>query len=212
MNLNDAVNIYVGDKLVSRVMVGSQQVWPAASSGFTDNFTRTDAITLGDPWVAHLGTWGITSNQGYVTAANNLEPTASVDVGSADMIVEWELSVTSHGYVYYPFRMADGSNYLFITNSAVFPNRIFLFHRTGGSNTQIGGFTTVAGWAAADNTIRVEAEGTEIRIYINGLLVDTRTGITQHQTATRAGLAGFTGTIADSVRAARWTRFHAEAL
>lgn len=192
------------------VVVGSNGVIDAADgsdTGFIDDFTRANG-PIGAPWTSHAGTWSINGNRAAVTASNGTEVSTSVDVGSADMAVEWELTtLPSPGRLYFPVRVVDASNYLFFTNSVLDPNRIFCYHRTSGGNNQLGSFVTVSGWLANNTTIRVEAEGTTLRLYSDGNLIDTRTGITQHQTATRAGLAGFRDAGA-TIQNARWSRFH----
>lgn len=174
---------------------------------FEDSFTRADADSLGSPWV-HLdghslgAKFGVRSGEARFLGPLDTAPTLSspdyfstqlvtVDVGSADMAVEWNVEgPASGGALYLPFRYATGtaprynSNTLGLYSTRANPDTLYLL---AGSSTVLGSFT-VPGWRTGD-TIRVEAVGTAIAVYIDGVLKISATS-SVGSSNTRAGFGG----------------------
>ena len=189
-----------------------------ARRSFTDTFTRTNnGSTLGSPWTAHSGTWGITSNTAYlVSGADNTIQMASVDIGSSDMVVEWTLSTNQNqnGYnkpVYFPVRVVDQNNCLFLCGISSNTTTLNLYRLTSGVTTLIAGVSS-SGWQNTGNVIRVEVVGSTVTVSINGVQVMSQSGITEHQNATRAGIGGYLYTAGNSLLTSRrWSFFKVSA-
>jgi hypothetical protein len=177
---------------------------------FEDTFSRADANTLGSPWV-HLdgnslgSAFGIASNEARYLGPMDTAPIwggsgsnyystqlATVDVGSADMAVEWNVEgPATGGALYLPFRYAAGTSPTWLNNSlhlgttSASANRLYLFAPSAGV---VGPMVDVPGWRTGD-TIRVEAVGTAIKVYVGGTLVMTRS-TSECLSNTRAGIGG----------------------
>lgn len=173
---------------------------------FEDTFTRADADTLGSPWThldgQSLGSkFGVRSGEARYLGPLDTAPAgsspyystqlATVDVGSADMAVEWNVKgPAAGGVIYLPFRYATGTSPTWTNNTLGLyatmsnPNTLYLF---AGDSTNLGSFT-VSGWRTGD-TIRVEAVGTAIKVFIAGTLVISATS-SLGLSNTRAGIGG----------------------
>lgn len=179
---------------------------------FEDTFTRADADTLGSPWVhldgQSLGSkFGIRSGEARYLGPLDTAPALSgsdyystqlvtVDVGSADMAVEWNVEgPSSGGVLYLPFRYATGTSPTWLNNTLGLyatgsdPGKLYLL---AGDSTNLGSFT-VSGWRSGD-TIRAEAVGTAIKIYIGGVLKLSATS-SVGLSNTRAGIGGHAGSV-----------------
>lgn len=91
-----------------------------ATVAFTDDFNRADSTTtLGAPWTARSGVWGISSNKAYLVTAGSIEPSAvyaaitmPCAAGIQDLSVDLSVSVsTNMGLV---FGWVDSSNFYFL--------------------------------------------------------------------------------------------------
>ena len=175
---------------------------------FEDSFTRADADTLGSPWThldgQSLGSkFGVRSGEARYLGPLDTAPAyvsggkyystqlATVDVGSADMAVEWNLKgPAAGGTIYLPFRYATGTGPQYIDNTlglystTADPDTLYLI---AGTSTALGS-TTTSGWRTGD-TIRAEAVGTAIKIYIGGVLKISATS-SVGSSNTRAGFGG----------------------
>lgn len=178
---------------------------------FEDTFSRADADTLGSPWThldgQSLGSkFGVRSGEARYLGPLDTAPAgsspnyystqlATVDVGSADMAVEWNLKGPSAGgTLWLPFRYATGTSPEYVQSSLGLystssdPDKLYLF---AGLSTVLGS-TTTSGWRTGD-TIRAEAVGTAIKIYIGGVLKISATS-SVGASNTRAGFGGAAGT------------------
>ena len=82
----------------------------------SDTFTRADSTTTlgtaetGGAWTAHVGTWGISSNQAYCPTSAGLN-IATVDTGYSDGFVTVTVTGVSAAGQRLVFRLSDSSNY-----------------------------------------------------------------------------------------------------
>ena len=163
---------------------------------FTDTFDRADNLSsLGSPWTTHAGPFGVVSSDGRYTGdltypgksdwPGGADPTAmkaaTVDVGTADMIVEWDATPAS-GHRYLLFRYTDPSNTLAVLASSSVPDTMLL---RGGGGTIASAYSP--GWQT--KRIKVTTLGTKVRVYADDVLtIDAVTSA--NLTATRAGIGG----------------------
>lgn len=134
-------------------------------------------------WTAQLGTWGVSSNQAYCPTLDGgtLNGIATIDVGTGDVDVTVTTSVADTGSQGIILRYVDANNHV----------------RMIGDNTQCSLSKTVAGspvgiisnfGACQSGTVlRVQAVGTEYRVYIDGELKGTATD-SSFTTATKVGM------------------------
>jgi hypothetical protein len=161
-----------------------------------DTFTRADATSplgtadSGQTWTAAVGTWGISSNQAYTSAANSSGSQgalAVVDAGTADCTITLDVnnvsvSNTQGGIV---FRYVDNSNFwCFIRYDNGGTQQWYLDRIVGGSSTAVA--TANAGSGTTD-TLQVLLSGSSIVCKLNGTTVTTQTDST-FVTATKHGL------------------------
>lgn len=135
-----------------------------------DAFTRAnDAANLSTAadgptdlaWTALSGTWGITSNTAYCSAAHATKPNvAYVDTGTSDIVLEVATAtvITGMGLA---FRIQDVDNYYFIRCDTAAGGSIALFKRVAGVETSLG--STAAGMANG-NRIQVIVKGNKIAV------------------------------------------------
>lgn len=176
----------------------------------TDTFTRVDNASslgtteTGETWATVGATWGISSNQAYVSSWSS-RAAATVDVGSTSMRVA--ARIYESGLAAYPFIVAGyddiGNTYQLVNSQA---SQLQLTRRISGSNAAL-----YAGPIANGDLIElslIQSGGTEITVRRNGVTVHTTTDTTVGRPAgTRAGLGLPTNTTA-----CRWDDFEAEAL
>jgi hypothetical protein len=110
---------------------------PTVAYLFTDPFTRADsATTLGSPWTANQGTWGISSNQAYPVSGNDGD-TATVDVSATDVTVGLTVATQpaskGTGVV---ARFVDVNNYYLLTCDSSAGN-VGLYKKVAGTFTQL---------------------------------------------------------------------------
>lgn len=162
---------------------------PAALTGASDTFTRADSNTSlgtssgGQVWTPHTGTWGITSNKGYLVTQSG-DSVATVDAGISDF--DMSIDVTVQGAVGIVFRAVDDQNYLLLFVNA---GQWQFYKRVAGTYTQFGvnmdvSLGTVAGTTA---TWRVTGSGNTITCYLAGVQKGQTTQ-SQFNTATRYGM------------------------
>lgn len=165
----------------------------------SDDFNRAnDAATLntsssGHIWAAHVGTWGIDSNQGYLPSPVT-DSVVTVEVSAADVTAQVTLAIVGNRPGL-SFRFVDTNNY-------------WAWFRVGGlgyicAKRVAGTWTTEHTEAMATangDIIKVITNGTSIELYVNGSLKTTLTGQTDHQAATKHGLYHEAG----GTEAGRW--------
>jgi hypothetical protein len=160
---------------------------------FTDTFTEGSDTNLeshtpsgGTAWTRVDGAAGAA----VVNAANDALHAASAtntmyrcdDQGSADQYVQYKVSSLNDNVSFVCNRATDANNFIGVRVNAT---KIELFKRVTGTFTQLGvdGTTTVV----VTDVIKLESEGDDHRVYINGNLEITRTD-TAHNTVTRQGV------------------------
>lgn len=164
----------------------------------TDDFNRADSTNLGANWVEVSGDWSIISNQlssgnaGGTIAIRTTTAMATND-NSAQVTIAATAAV-SHG-VFCRGNTGFTQGYLWRNDGTSWN----LFSNVGGSFTSIGSF---AGAAAAGDVAKVQAVGTTIKGFVNGIqrVSVTDTAVT---TGTSVGLR------AESTSALRFDDFTA---
>lgn len=139
-----------------------------ASIGSTDG-AGIDGITggAGLPWVAQVGTWGITSNRARATTVVSNVAIATVDTGQVNGIVCARLAtVSATGVV---LRYVDSSNY--IRAYIVSPN-VLIVQTLAGSNTTL---LTKAAPYVADAEMVVTLDGLRLGLEYNGIYYGSAT-------------------------------------
>lgn len=158
----------------------------------TDSFNRANSTTsLGstngtgasDPavWVSQHSTWGISSNQAYVSStAGGIGDIATVDLGAGDVDIQVTIAVMS-GACGLTFRYVDNNNFWRWYGNAT---DIWCYKYVAGTQTQMfHSFSTVTN----GSVLRVIANGSSISLYLNGTLLNTVTDAF-NSTATKHGM------------------------
>ena len=170
---------------------------------FTDTFTRSDG-PIGSPWVTDRGAYSITSGEAHydndlIYPADviwssepfaDMNATATVDVGSADMVVEWDYDRHGSLLMRPVFRYAGPGSMLGLVDILINPDEMRLVSiDEGGSNTTLWS-GAVTGWQS--QRIRIQTRGTSIDCWTNDV---HRFNVTSsfNQSATKAGLGGYRG-------------------
>lgn len=170
---------------------------------FSDNFDRANSTTtLGAPWTALKGTWGISNNQAYlVTPDLSNDSFAVVDAGASDGHVQATIGVTPllFNYPGLVFRVSNASNFWEVAHNTGTGN--WELYTYSGSYT--GPLATGVGTAVQGDVVRVEMSGTNITLKVNGSTVLTYSGAF-NQTATQHGLYFFAASVEG-----RWDDFSA---
>ena len=164
---------------------------------FLDEFDRADG-PIGAPWSVDVGSFAVTSSEAAYTGAytypvdtewsdfpTHIERTATVDVGSANMVCEWDFSRNSTLYMACVFRYVSSGHMLRLAGSITDPD-LMMLHKidaVGGNVLLWSGYVT--GWQT--HRIRIVADGTSITCWTNDVW---RFAVTSsaYQTATRAGI------------------------
>mgnify|MGYP001567170161 FL=1 len=175
--------------------------YTAASSVFSDTFTRADsATTMGSDWLPIVGhaspiVMGISSNQAYHASggsisgpdANGTVITNSTTLG-ADRSIQATFITRSVAAGYYEpclYFRGDGtfSNWWRVRSTYAASSAYKLESCTAGTITTVATF----GSAYAGDIVRVDATGSSISVYINGVLAYNTTSST-HSTLTYHGI------------------------
>lgn len=169
-----------------------------SDNAFADSFTRQDSsTTLGAPWLALQGTWGILGNTAQVVTASSadsasgLRDVAAFESGSNNVVVRVTNKTTS-APTGIAFRITDSLNFLmFVRTSAGYK----LYRVVAGASTELG-ISQIA--AAAGDVLQVTAFGPSITVAVNGGTPASVTD-TYNQTATKHGLVArsYTGSLFD---------------
>jgi hypothetical protein len=172
-----------------------------------DDFLRANSASslgsalTGEAWTAHTGTWGVIANLAYCSTRVG-DSVASVDAENASMDVRCVVTTGAAGSSpCVVVRVTDDQSYLVVI-LAVGSAGITLWQRVAGAYTNL---VAAVGPTIAEFTaykVRVRCSGTTIETYVDDVLVNTRTGVTAQQTATRAGIR-----INDDISGARWDNF-----
>jgi hypothetical protein len=163
---------------------------------FTDDFNRSDSSSLGANWVEVSGDWSIISSQlSSGSAGGTIILRAAGVMASNDNSAQVTIAATaavSHG-VWCRGNSNISSGYLWRNDGTSWN----LFSVVGGSFTSIGSF---AGAAVAGDVAKVQAVGSTIKGYVNGV---QRVSVTDTGVATGTSV----GIRADSVSALRFDDF-----
>jgi hypothetical protein len=135
-----------------------------SSMGSTDGSGTLDPLT----WTAQLGTFGITSNQGYPFALSGGRAVATVDLSQAN--VDISLTSTSSNSAAIVFRYSDTSNFWIWWNDGT--SNTALWKRVAGTFSQVG---SSHGSAGSSDVLRVVVVGSSITAYRNGGVLETQT-------------------------------------
>jgi hypothetical protein len=132
---------------------------------FTDDFNRSDSSSLGANWVEVSGDWSIISNQlSSGNAGGTIILRAAGTMASNDHSAQITVTATaavSHG-VWCRGNSNISQGYLWRNDGTSWN----LFSVVGGSFTSIGSF---AGAAVAGDVAKVQAVGSTIKGYVNGV-------------------------------------------
>ena len=168
----------------------------AGGVSIADNFTRADSTSsLGSTstgslaWTQWSGTWGISSNQAYLSAAGSTNY-AVVNTGVANVTASVKVSGTGHAGIVVRGGATISDFFLVeVQTGASYAAKIYRV--VGGSTTATTTGSTVS--AVAGDTVSVEVTSTTITAKLNGSTIATVTDST-HNTNTRQGLyLGTTG-------------------
>lgn len=163
---------------------------------FADDFNRADSTNLGAGWVEVSGDWSIASNQlSPGNAGGTILLRASADAATDDNFTEATIAATaaaSQGFVCRG-NANFTSGYLWRNNGTSWD----LFSIVGGSFTSLA---TYAAAAAPGDVARVQAVGSAIKAYVNGV---ERASVTNTDVATGKS----SGIRAESTNALRFDNF-----
>lgn len=163
----------------------------SATQLIVDDFTRSDSTTNlgsaspGGAWTQDNGTWGISSNQAYISSGSGAS-IATIDASESDVDIRVKVSASAGGgNAGLVFRYSDANNYwrAFWDGSS---GNIFLQKVVSGSGTTFVNTGVTGGFAAGDQ-IRVLASGSSIKLYHEGDRYGTVTD-SHNSTATKHGL------------------------
>lgn len=167
-----------------------------AVSVVADTFNRADSSSSlgtssgGQVWSPRVGTWGISSNMGYVATPTSGFNFATIEQGGEtyDLQASVTLSGTSNrATVGLVVRYSDTSNYdLVRLDARASVNGVRLFKVNAGVGTQVG---AMAGTLVNGETyvVRVEVRPTATTVFLDGVAIVTTASATGN-TGTDAGL------------------------
>lgn len=179
---------------------GVRTPYPADSlqEAFTDNFNREDSATsLGSPWTARSGVWGITSNKAYLTASAT-RPAATVEAYSSDHEVSAILSGSNNSQGL-TVRYLDDNNFYYLRLATNFGN-VTLWKRVDGVDTNLTGFLG----PSIDVRATLKAEGDVVtvssQLVAGGAVFSRSYDITDAslRTGTKCGLMGGNGATSET--------------
>jgi lysophospholipase L1-like esterase len=126
---------------------------------WTDTFDRNDsATTLGSPWTANVGTWGVKNRKAYcaVDSGTNI---ATIDTGYTDMYARTSIQngTLNDGMV---FKYIDANNHMKLIQTGV---GLRVYKVVAGVTTDLGSPTGASGW-----DIAIEVSGSNAYVYDAG--------------------------------------------
>jgi hypothetical protein len=174
-----------------------------ANSAFTDDFNRANSSTLGNSWTEVNGDWDIVSNKLRLltnTASNNnrVQRQSTTDTRGYVQAL-FDTTVTGMGLLW---RYTDSSNYWRLYANAAFAT-MSIEKVVAGVTTDMGSTGSFT-YPDTGSTVKVEYEGNNHRVYLNGKLVVTVTD-SAHNTATRSGIYANSAVTTSG----RWDNFEA---
>ncbi len=144
---------------------------PPPSVNITDTFNRVDSTSLGNTetgqsWINIAnGSWGIASGSAYPVNGCAAPGYAVVDAGVSDLVMQVTAKVNGQD-LRFPFRVQDASNMYWIEHRGGDYYDINKFQN--GASTVLG--QTPSGIAANGDVLRVSLSGSNINLYVNGVL------------------------------------------
>jgi hypothetical protein len=180
--------------------VTSSKLWIGSGNpvGFTDLFNRANSTTtLGSPWSALVGVWGINGNAAYpVSGVGSSTSVAAVDGGLADGTVTATMAAAAvagneHGIA---FRVVDASNFCALVQTTTFGGWVLRAVVAGSTVSS----TFVFASYAAGTVIRLDLTGSSVAVRANGTLISTVT-LPYNLEATKVGFVAPNGS-----SVARW--------
>jgi hypothetical protein len=145
---------------------------------------------IGGSYTASDANWNIQSNTLRRSAAGSGQPTATLNAGVADGVVEGTVTPGGSGGSGLVFRFVDNSNFYYVR---VFGgNTLGIFKYVAGVVSGVG--TTASVTAPGQWTARIELVGTTIRVFLNGATTPTLSATdSSFPTATGYGFHAATG-------------------
>ena len=141
----------------------------AGPTTFTDNFTRPNATTLGDPWSVDAGGFGIGTNQAIVDGTAALNVASLYGVHLSNVSVEATMPLTgegSGGGVVAQWNSATQSGYMLILSS---PGTLTLYKVTNSVATVLKSQTGLRFIGATSLTVELDATLTgDLTASVNG--------------------------------------------
>lgn len=180
---------YSGRHVYETPRVSIQYVCDTMSSAGTalyDTFNRANTASAigqldsGQSWVQTAGTWGIISNQGYISASGASLATVAV-AASTDTQVTFQTISSGTGYLI--FRFSTSTNYWRFGASAA-GGALTLEKVVAGTPTTLA---TLTNTLTTGMTLRVVASGDNIYLYVNSALI-TQVTDTFNNSATSVGM------------------------
>jgi len=206
-NMQTALNAISGTHINAPLCIRIEE--PAADFLFEDSFTDTDAVYLenhtpdtGTGWTRSVGSAGagaIDTNKLQLQAAS-ATVYMSDDAETADHYSEVTQSLVSNNLfnqAYMCVRLVDSDNFIGYRQTTW--ENYELVNMVAGSPTSL-----ITGTVVAGDTVRLEASGTTIKLFINDSQEGTDQVVTDHQTETRQGFM-----INDSTTNAPWDDYEA---
>lgn len=159
-----------------------------------DSFNRADSAatlgtsTSGHAWTALVGTWGTSSNKGYVAAGTGYN-VAVIDTGLSNVELQVTIAGTSTVNTGLAFRYASaGNGYYCVFNDS---GNVRIYKGASGTYTMVAG-ASVAQTVLTGDVMRVSISGATFKVYRNGTLILTATdGSSPYTAQTMHGMWGW---------------------
>lgn len=146
-----------------------------------DTFSRVNSAsslgtsTHGEAWTAQAGTWGISSEQGYIVSTSQTDGSAVLTSGFLmDGVIEADVTLSStseRAVAGLVFRAQDTNEYLLVRMRKVSGADIIEFvRRVGGVNTVVSSFTPAGLANGTTYHLAVEFFSAQVRVYLDGVL------------------------------------------
>lgn len=166
-----------------------------------DGFNRANSATTmgiadtGQTWTPFSGTWGISGNKAYLASATT-QAVNTVDRGIANIRIKCDISLSptaNRADTGLMIRGIDDNNYLLVAlQKTATADWITLYKRDVSAFTTLSQITTAGLVNGATYTVFIQAVGSDIMVYVNGVLKITYSLIgadaTKFGTPTKCGL------------------------
>lgn len=174
--------------------VTSSKLWVGAGNptGYSDLFNRANSTTtLGSPWSALVGVWGVNGNAAYpVSGVGASTSVAAVDGGLADGTLTVAMAAAAvagneHGIA---FRVVDATNFCSLVQSTTFGGWVLRAIVAGATVASSFLFASYA----AGTVVSITFTGSSVAVRVNGTLISTVT-LAYHLEATKIGFVAPNG-------------------